>query len=66
MLAASFMFVALNASAQPGKGFNRGQGRGMGPGMGSGNGPFECNRLDAWLDLSEDQQGKIENLRLEF
>lgn len=70
MLTAALLFITAGINAQPGRGFGRGQGQGMGPGMGRGMGPGDgsliCNRLDAWLDLTDEQEEKILDLRVDI
>ena len=65
-LAAMIFLLGFNANAQYGRGYGPGKGNGNGPGRSYGDGSAPMERMEAWLDLSDEQEAQIEKLHLDL
>jgi len=64
-LAAMMFLLGFEANAQYGRGYGPGRGNGNGPDRGYGDGSAPMDRMEAWLDLSDEQETQIEKLHLD-
>jgi len=65
-LTALLLLAGFQVNAQRGRGYGQGRGYGDGYGRGYGEGPGPSNRMETFLGLSDEQEGQIEKLHLDF
>lgn len=65
-LAVMMFLFGFEANAQYGRGYGPGKGYGNGPGKGYRDGSAPMDRMETWLDLSEEQTTKVEKLHLDL